>query len=102
MGYQFTKEEQSKGGSNSKRKSLDTDIKEYLLSVDKDSELTRQELLIEALYKIGLKGNVRAVDTLFSRAYGKVKEVIETNNVLSENPILALLKEQCKDLPIDD
>lgn len=81
---QFTSENAAengrKGGQKSKRKGLEQQIQDYLKEryTDKDGdERTRLDLIKDALLKFGLKGNVKAIETLLDRGFGKAKQQID-------------------------
>lgn len=64
----------SEAGKKSKRKSLDTKLRERL---EKDGTL---ETIMEVLENMAIGGDMQAIKELFDRTYGKAKQSIELGN----------------------
>ena len=56
-------------------------ILEEVLSEKNDSGMTAAEALMKKLRQLGASGNLKAIEMLLDRAYGKPKQVIDTNIV---------------------
>lgn len=77
----------SEAGKKSKKKGIEQQVQEFLDEKWKDGEeKTRLQLIYEALLKYGLKGNVKALDILMDRGYGKAKQNIEMSGSLDMPP----------------
>ncbi len=72
----FTSEQASKAGSKSKRIPFDKRMQEWLQEFDEDG-VTVEEALRKALVKYGKKGNVKAIEVAFDRAYGNAKQSVD-------------------------
>jgi hypothetical protein len=79
------KEMGAKGGKKSKRKTFDKRVQEFLESVvminkgkkEIDTGKTKEDMLLEALYRSCLKGNVYAGREIFDRGFGKARQGID-------------------------
>jgi hypothetical protein len=77
--HKLTKEESAKGGTISKRKSFDKELKsalEVFLSMVVDSsgeKESRGEQMIRAAYNHWLDGNSKPMEILMNRGFGPVK-----------------------------
>jgi transcriptional regulator with AAA-type ATPase domain len=72
------------GGKKSKRKGIEQRMQEFLQESIKDGDKrTREDILRDALLKFALKGNVRAIEILMDRAYGKAKQTIEQDTKIT-------------------
>ena len=56
-------------------------ILEEVLSEKNDSGMTAAEALMKKLRSMGAAGNLKAIEMLLDRAYGKPKQTIDTNIV---------------------
>jgi len=85
-GRPFTSETAAEAGRKSKKKKIEVQIQEFLNEKWKDGdERTRLDLIKEALLKFGLKGNVKALEILLDRGFGKAKQVIDQNNTFDSD-----------------
>lgn len=62
------------GGRPKKDRAFAALAQQYLEAKNKEQRVTRGQLLIAALYKQGVDGNVPAAKELLDRAYGKVAQ----------------------------
>jgi len=76
--HELTPEDGSKGGKKRKRKGIEERMQDFLAEkIREGDDRTKEDILREALLKFALKGNVKAIEVLMDRAYGKAKQVIE-------------------------
>lgn len=62
--------------------SLTTLLKEHLQQIDKRGKRRYDELLIQAITKRALKGDMRAVELIFDRTEGRTTETIRHEGML--------------------
>lgn len=107
----LTKEDMAKGGRNSKRKPLDAEWRDKLEELSKLQMIERltpkgkkstkkvKEALIDQIFEIlvreSSKGNLKAIEMLVERAYGRTAQVIDAK---VESTNIIYLSEEDKDI----
>ena len=76
--------------------SLTTLLKEHLQQIDKKGKRRYDELLIQAITKKALKGDMRAVELIFDRTEGKAKETIKHEGVMGIVQLIAKIEHENK------
>jgi len=86
-GKPFTSETAAEAGRKSKKKGIEQQVQEFLdQKVAEGDTRTRLELIYAALMKFGLKGNVKALDILMDRGFGKAKQHVEMSGSIDIPP----------------
>jgi hypothetical protein len=81
---QFNSKTAAAAGKKGKRKGIDERVKNFLEANIDNTDKTREELILEALYKYGVtEGNVKAIEILLDRGFGKPKQSIDTTSTVT-------------------
>lgn len=87
-GFEKDPQRASEAGKKSKRKSLDTQIREYLEGIEDNED--RNTTLRKILFKLAKDGKIEAIKELYDRSYGKPKQPI--SGVVNEPVELVITK----------
>jgi hypothetical protein len=88
-GFDADPKRASEAGKKSKKKGIDARVREFLEEAYKEgTDKTREELILDALLKFGLKGNVKALEILMDRGHGKPKQSTDVSGTLETKTII--------------
>ena len=79
--YEFKPNESGNPGGRPKGKSLTAVLRELLDQIPKGDTAKLKERIVKALLDKALRGDTRALDLIFERSDGKVKDELEVTEV---------------------